>query len=81
MALTPEDKDWFMSQIKPIQEDLEEHKAGVIELRKYVKNNDAISATRTMQNFVWFAGIALAVMTFLFGLNFDMFKDIWKILN
>ena len=65
-------------RLDSIEIDLHEHKSGVIELRKYVKDNDAVSSAKSMQTFMWFVGFVLAVMTFTVGVFFPL---IFSMLN
>ena len=79
MALSPEDKQYLSSKFDPIEKDLHDHKAGVQELREYVKSNDAIAATKSMQTFMWFVGFILAVITFTVGTFFPLiFNMLYK---
>ena len=66
---------------KVVRSDLDNHIARTDALEKYVKNTDNFSHSKKIEYFLWIVSFAVGIMTFLMGLNFDMFKDIWKALN
>ena len=73
-------------QVK-IKDDLKHHISRTDELQAYVEENDNISAASamkssksSMQVFMWIMGILSTIMLFMMGLNFEMFRDIWKML-